>query len=102
MSTPNIHPEEQFIQLVEQAIEYGAEHRNEISKEVIDAALAVPTNLAQFIKVHGGQLGTHQVHPEFRGIPAYFDRLETLFQQGHNLRENSLPVTAQPQEEVTQ
>jgi hypothetical protein len=102
MTTNAIHPEEEFIQLVEQAIEYGAENRNDISQEVFSAAFAIPFNLAYFIKGHGGQLGTHQVHTEFRAIPAYFSRLDTLSQQGHALRENSLPAVApaQPQEEV--
>ena len=69
------YSETQFTQLVRQAIEYGAANRNDISQDVFNATLAVPTNLAYFIKGHGGQLGTHQVHPEFRNIAAYFEKL---------------------------
>jgi hypothetical protein len=108
MSTNDIHPEEAFIQLVTEAIEYGSQHRDEISQAVFDAALAIPTNLSYYIKQHkqhADALDTYSVAPQFRAIPAYFEKLNTLSQQGHALRENSLPAIApaQPQqEEVTQ
>jgi hypothetical protein len=97
MSTTDIHPEEEFITRIRAALEYGAENRNDISQEVFNAALAIPTNLAYFIKQHKQHtdvLHSHNVQPEFRAIPAYFEKLDKLFTEGHTLRENSYTAPA--------
>lgn len=88
----DIHPEEKFITMLRAAIEYGAENRNDISQAVFDAALSVPSNMAYYIKQHKQHtdvLHSHNVQPEFRAIPAYFEKLDKLFTEGHTLRENS-------------